>query len=210
MEGHDVDLERARVLVDDVLARPRFAEAEPSWVQRLLARLGDLLDPVLGRLDGSADLSPLAWLVVGATLGAVAWMLARAVRRRRAGAARIPADGPAGRPAVDWRAAAAEHARAGRHREAVACHLRAGVAELAAAGLVEEVAGRTVAEYAAELAEAAPRRVAAFRDAAAVFERTWYAGQPADAADVAAVAAAVARLSHDEVPPRSRPVGAPS
>lgn len=195
------DLDRVRRLVDEVRARPAFAEAEPSWLDRALERLGDLFDPILRRVGGSGAFDVLAWVVIGLVVaGALVWAVRAFLRRGGPDRTAVLGDDDVGRDPVDWLALARQHAEAGEHREAVRCHLRAGVAQLAAAGLLREVAGRTVGEYERELARNAPRRTAAFADAADVFEAVWYAGEEADAAHVTSVAAAVARLDRDERP----------
>ena len=195
------DLDRVRRLVDDVLSRPLFRDAEPSWFDRLMTRLGDLFDPLLRRLSGEGGSlgQVLAWLVVGTVVALVLVGVARSIARRSRGRGVVhDDDGELGRPPTDWAAEARAHAAAGRHREAVRCHLRAGIAGLAADGLLREVAGRTVTEYGDELARTAPRRTAAFADAAAVFEAVWYAGDEADAGHVATIHDAVGRLDRDE------------
>lgn len=94
---------------------------------------------------------------------------------RRSPAPGEPEVGTVGRHARDWLQDAATAEAGGQLREAVRCHYRALVAELAADGLVEEVPGRTAGEYRAEVAGRAPGAVAAFGRATDRFEVAWYA-----------------------------------
>jgi hypothetical protein len=91
------------------------------------------------------------------------------------------------RPPADWRAEAAGHEAAGRWRDALRCHWRATVAELAARGLVEEVPGRTTGEYRAGVARAVPAVAEPFSRSTRLFEDAWYAAVdvgPAETAEV--------------------------
>lgn len=204
------DLDRVRRLVAEVRDRPAFQDAEPSILERVLSRLGDLFDPLVRRA-GDADLfDVLAWFVVGLVVAAALVGAARGVARRTRGPRPVHDDATdLGQPPTRWAEAARAAAAAGDHREAVRLHLRAGVAALAEEGLLREVAGRTVAEYGRELRRTAPARVAAFDEAAAVFEAVWYAGEQADAGHVATVADAVARLDRDARGAAGREVVAP-
>ncbi len=102
-----------------------------------------------------------------------------------------------GRSSRDWLVEAAEHEAAGRRRDAVRCRYRALLADLAAAGLVEEIAGRTSGEYLAAVESDVPAAAEAFADATRRFELAWYGATPVDATDADAFAAVARRVVRD-------------
>ena len=170
--------EEVRRAVEEVLGRPEYRQAASG--DSLLDRLFDAVMEQLGRLllrlagqggDGS-------W--VGSLV--LAW---RTLSRFRRGHTVDPVvDGPTGRPARDWGTEAAEHAAAGRYRDALRCRYRETVALLAGAGLLEEIPGRTTGEYAAELADALPSAGSAFDRLTRLFEAAWYGRRTVTAEDL--------------------------
>jgi Domain of unknown function (DUF4129) len=163
-----------------VLSRREFREPRPSLLAQLRQRLLDVLGRLIARVLDGAHGSLIGWLVVAALVTVVVLLLARFA----AGVSRDP-----GLPGLDhlaadvrtgaeWRAEAAGHEAAGRWRQAVRCHYRALVADLAARGLVDEVPGRTAGEYRAEVTASAPTAAADFGGATELFERAWYGNRP--------------------------------
>lgn len=148
----------------------------------LLDLLGRVLD-LFGRTGRGGLVGSMLLLLA---LAAVGYGIVRAVRRIRRTA---PAAGPeprhTGRSATDWVREAQEHEAAGRWRAALRAHHRALVADLAAAGLVEEVPGRTAAEYEREAAAAVPSAGDPLAAVTRLFERAWYADAPVGPEDVA-------------------------
>lgn len=134
-----------------------------------------------GSLIGTVVILALALVVV-----LLAVRFARTVRPDAAAAAAV--DNQLGRSGSAWRHDAAEHAAAGRWRDAVRCHYRALLADLAAAALVEEVAGRTTGEYLAAVRDDVPASAAAFAEATQGFERAWYTDHDVTAGDADAIA----------------------
>lgn len=176
--------------VRQVLRDPAFTASQENWLSRLrddvrqwfLERLADLFDSGAGTV--------LAWTLVGLAVVVGLLVVVRATRGLRRGA--VAAEGPAAvvvtrRPASDWLADARAARGAGDLAEAVRCGYRAVVAGLAAEDALEEVPGRTVGEYRAQVRDRRPERADAFAAASEVFERVWYAQRPATDADVGAV-----------------------
>lgn len=182
--------DEVRRVVAEVLSRPEYAEAAPSFVARvrgwLAEQLGRLLEAVVG--TGQASLiGSLLFAVAVAVAVVLAVRFARALRRDPETVA-VTADG-VGRHPADWAAEADAHEAAGDYRKALRCRYRHVIAVLAAAGVVDEAPGRTTGEY---LAQARNRRPAAGDDLAAVtraFEAAWYGQAPVDAAVLEAVRA---------------------
>lgn len=182
-----------------VLARSEFQEARPSWWQQLLQFLADLWAKLFDLLSGGGRGS----IIGTAMLIAVAVLLVLAVIRFTRGVQRDQArevvhDHDVGRTAADWEAEAREHELRGEWRDAVRCHYRALLAELAAEGLVEEVAGRTSGEYLALVGVGLPDAAAPFEDATRAFEAAWYGHEQPSSQDVAGfrdAAAATARAA---------------
>jgi len=171
---------------DRILSRPEFRPPARSLFQRVLdwgsERLGDLVDG-LGRAGGPV----VGWIVVALILGLIAvvtWRAARSLRTDPTRAGGVAVDGRL-RPAADWRAEAARHEASGLWRDAVRCHWRALVADLAARGLVEELPGRTTGEYRGQVARSVPDGASQFAAATGLFEDAWYASVEVEQDDVA-------------------------
>ncbi len=182
------DPEAARSAAEEILSRPRFAEATESLWNRVLSEVVDFLATLFGRaVQGDAG-SVIAIVVLVLAVIAAVMLTVRAVRRRAGvlgGATATPDDVERG--AEDWAAEARAHDAAGRSREAVRCWLRVAIARLRDRGVVEEIPGRTVREYGTAVAAGEPALAASFRRAGDVFERVWYGDVEAQAADVAIV-----------------------
>lgn len=186
----DVDGEAVDGAVRRVLRDPAFTASQENWLTRLredvrqwfLERLADLFDSGAGTV--------LAWALVGLAVVVGLLVVVRATRGLRRGA--VAEGGPAAvvvtrRPATDWLADARAAREAGDLAEAVRCGYRAVVAGLATEDALEEVPGRTVGEYRAQVRTRRPERADAFAAASEVFERVWYAQRPATDADVGRV-----------------------
>jgi hypothetical protein len=180
---HDPD--GLRDTATDLLSRPPFVDQQPGPVGRLLARVGDVIADLLGRLLGlMGGGSTLGWVIVAiaaAVLAVVAWRVSRGATLDR----RVPQAGPgqAAHLAVDWDRDADAARDRGDLREAVRCRYAAVVATLLEAGVVEGSPGRTVRELEAEVQAGAPSLLADVAAAGERFERIWYGGEPATEAD---------------------------
>lgn len=176
--------------IHEVLARPQYAGARKSW----LTRFGEdirtwVLEQLAKLFEGGAG-NVIAWTLV-VTVALFAGLLAiRFVRTVRRGAATTPGSDVViqiERTPAAWLAQADIALRSGRLAEAVRCGYRAVVARLALSGAVDEVPGRTVGEYRAQVGQRRPDLVAPFVEASDVFERVWYAQRPASRDDVTEV-----------------------
>ena len=177
----------ARRRAEEILGRPEFRPEPRSVVERVLDLMGELLDRIVAGVGGGNRV--LAWsavVVVVAILAVVLWRAVLALQTDPGTRDGVAVDGRR-RPPADWRAEAAGHEAAGRWRDALRCHWRATVAELAGRGLVEEVPGRTTGEYRTGVARAVPSAAEPFARATRLFEDAWYAAEdvgPAEAAQV--------------------------
>jgi len=169
--------------VHQVLARPQYHYAGPSFLERIQ---NDVVDWLARVLTGVVGAGIGAWVVVAlvvAVVAFVAWRLAGGMTRDPGreivlSAGRI-------RPATEWRAEAEAHERAGEWRLAVRARYRALVADLAGRGVLEEVPGRTAGEYRSELGANLPGAAPQFAGATELFEGAWYGKRPTAAADAA-------------------------
>jgi hypothetical protein len=182
----DHDPERVRELADDILAHPRYDEAEPSLPDRILEWVGEQLAKLIGELVGGGGGAVVAWIILLAFAAAVVFLLVRF------GRITLPATSANREPEVmveltrtasEWRAEADRLEADGRWREALRCRYRALVADLVRRGTIPEQAGRTAGEYARDVAAREPGAAPAFAAATELFEAVWYGGAEAGPAD---------------------------
>ena len=176
------EIARARLALDEVLARPEFAQmARETAMTRLQQRLVDWLRRWWARIGGdrlpvSSTASVFAWIASLAALAVLAGWLVQTLRRTQ----RLPrmlADVPEGRrvPARVWaqRAVSADDVR-----EAVRCAYRAVVSRYEEDGTWRIDEARTPREYVRLL----PRDHAGrpiLEDVARRFEEVWFGGRSA-------------------------------
>jgi hypothetical protein len=193
-----VDPDDVRRVVDEVLSRPEYADAEPSLFQRAFDRFFEWLGD---RLDGTlpAEVPEQIGMIVLAVLGLVAaWLIIKNLARVRRNRRQPVAIGePTGRSPEDWLADAAAHEAQGEFRAALRCHYRATVALLAAEGFLDEIAGTTTGEYRAALAEVLPAASEPFGELTTEFERAWYGRARVERADLDRAVAAAERVRRD-------------
>lgn len=196
LEVPSTGAEEARRIADDVLARREFAEAEPSLWDRFMQWLGDqigLMFEAIGSGGRGTVVGLITLLVVG---GVAVFFVVRYTRTvRRDPGMDLAMDEWIGRSSREWMAEAAEHEAAGQWRDAVRCRYRGLLADFAAAGLVDEVAGRTSGEYLTAIREDVPAAAEDFADVTRRFEAAWYGHQATAAADVEAFRAAARRVA---------------
>jgi hypothetical protein len=184
----DLGRDEAAQLARDELAKQVYRDAGPGLVERLVRWL---LEQAGRLLDGAAGVSPggYAGLVVVLLLVAAAVVAGRlkiGPLGRRSSREEALFVGRT-RTAAQHRAAADAHAAAGEWAEAVRERLRAVVRSLEERAVLDERAGRTADEAAAEAGRALPSCAAGLRAAAVLFDEVWYGGRPAGPESYAAL-----------------------
>lgn len=166
---------------EEILGRPEFQPPPKSLYQRALDEIGERLNDFLNALVSGGRGAVLAWLVLAAVIGAVAYLLVRGLqrdRRQKSAPSLDTVDVDARRPPADWAAEAARFAATGAWRDALRCRYRWLIASLAGAGVVDEVPGTTAGEYRTLVGAARPSVAGEITDATAMFERAWYGNAP--------------------------------
>jgi hypothetical protein len=170
--------------------RPVTTDSGGNWLNQQIAKLLQAISDWLGRLNppgtSGSPFAParlIAYLVVGAPVLLVAWVLVRAMRRRRRRAA-LPAAAPSDIHAPVVSAAAdlpadplsyAETlASQGRHRDAVRALYGGAARHLADVGAVTRMRTRTNLEMVRDVRASAPALAPAFSRLTADFETAWY------------------------------------
>jgi hypothetical protein len=179
----------------EVLAREQYAELRPTVIDRFWSAVMDVFGRLIDLVGRTGQGGLIGTVLLLGVLALLIFLAVRLLRRVRGGGGLVEAPvGLAGRSAGDWAEEARRHESAGRWREAVRCHHRALVAQLAAEGLVEEMPGRTAAEYEAEAVVSVPGAADAMRSATRRFEHAWYANDPVGADDVRALLEAAGQV----------------
>lgn len=173
-----------RDLADRILADPRYDRPGRSIPERILEWFGDQLGKVLGSMVGSGAGTLVAWVLVAAAVGFVAYLV---VRYGRAGALpRSLGGAPATmveltRSPAEWRADAVRLEAQGRWKEGLRCRHRALIADLVRRGVIPEQAGRTAREHARDVATSLPTVAPEMAAATELFEAVWYGDLPTGA-----------------------------
>jgi hypothetical protein len=179
----DITREAAQQAARAELAKPAYHQAEPNPIERatqwLFDRLGELLDRAAAATPGGPFGIVVLVLLLAAVIVVVRWRVGPV---RRAGVETQELFAGRVMTAAEHRAAADQHAAAGRWAEAVRERLRAIVRGLEARGLLEPRPGRTADEAAAEGAAVLPGCGPGLREAARRFDEVWYGGRPASTA----------------------------
>jgi hypothetical protein len=176
----ELDRAAARQAAREELAKQIYRDAGPSLSERALRWFYEHL---VRLLDGAAGVSPggytgLVAVVIVLVAAGVAFRVGVGPMRRA-----VNRDEPLfvgrARTARQHRAAADEHAAAGRWAEAMRDRLRAVITLLEERTLIDPRPGRTADEAAAAAGEAVPGCAADLRAAAKAFDEVWYGGRPA-------------------------------
>ena len=172
----------------EVLDRPEFRPAQPSWWDRIVQNILDAIVRWFASISAGDPSSIIGTVVL---LGAAVALLIVVVRFTRSvrgvPAVRVATDAQIGRSPRQWLDEAERHEAASAWRDAIRCRYRAVLAEMAAGGLVEEVAGRTSGEYRITVERDVPAAAQPFAQVTAIFEQAWYGHQETTAGDVAAM-----------------------
>ncbi|MFF8829913.1 DUF4129 domain-containing protein [Streptomyces sp. NPDC015131] len=174
----------AREAAERELSRPEYHENDPNLLQRALDTFWDWVSRLFDSAAGATPGGPLGLVVVTvavlALLGALWWRLGTPRRTPAPAGSLFGDDRP--RSAAQHRAAAEEHAAAGRWNQAVQERMRAIVRSLEERALLEPRPGRTADEAAAEAGHPLPAHADELRTAARVFDDVTYGGRTADRA----------------------------
>jgi uncharacterized membrane protein YeaQ/YmgE (transglycosylase-associated protein family) len=182
------DPEQVRGLADQILSEERYRQPPESIPDRVLGWIGEQIGKLLGQLVGGGGGTVVAWLILGAAIGAVVYLLARH------GRVTLPGVTPAAPSQVmveltrrphEWRAEADALEAQGRWREGLRCRHRAVIAELVGRGAIPDQAGRTAGEYVRDVAVTLPDAAPALSAATELFEAAWYGGADTGAAEAA-------------------------
>jgi len=184
----DLGRDEAAQLAREELAKQVYRDAGPGLVERLvrwlLEQAGRLLDGAAGVSPGGYSGLVVVLLLVAAAVVAVRLKVGplgrRAAREEALFVGRT-------RTAAQHRAAADAHAAAGAWAEAVRERLRAVVRSLEERAVLDERAGRTADEAAADAGRALPSCAVGLRAAAVLFDEIWYGGRPAGPESYAAL-----------------------
>jgi hypothetical protein len=175
------------------LSKPVYGQAGDSLVsraiQKVLEWISDLLDGLVSPTsDGDAGLLILIGLIVLVVV-VVLWR-AGVLRTTRTTAAQTVFDTDKPRTAAQYRAQAEQEATAGDYAAAVRSRFRACVAELTERTVLDERAGRTAYEAAADAARVVPELRETLQPAADVFTEVVYGNRPGTPERYSAVFAA--------------------
>jgi hypothetical protein len=176
----DVTAPDARDAANRELANPAYHAAQPSVVGRVLAwlynHIVDLLDAAAGALPGGKEgLIALALLLLVIVI-AMRWRVGALRRVHRSSP--VGLDTPS-QSAAELRKAADEALARGDRAQAVLQRFRAITRGLEERGVLEERAGRTVDEVAAEAGARLPEHGAGLGAAARTFDDVVYGGRTA-------------------------------
>lgn len=188
-----------RDAADDVLDGAEFQRPEPNVLERARAWVEERVGRVLQGLVTGDGASVLGWIVLLASVVAIALLLARlgrTVQRDPARATSVSVE--RARTAAQW-VDEAERLEAEREwKLALRCRFRALVTSLVEQGRVDDVPGRTAGEYRAQIDDALADAAADFAEATYLFEDAWYGDEPTGPAEnerFRALAAAVLEAS---------------
>lgn len=202
------DPDEARSWLEDELAKPAYAEAQPTWFDQMAKAIGDfisgILNPQVGPGGGMVLAAIIGVLIVAIIVAAIiVWGVPRARASSRLTADDLLFGEEETRTAAELRQAAQQAAAAGDYDEAVILRFRALARRLSERGAVRLGPGATVHAFAAQASSAFPNEVAELSAAADVFDAVRYLRQPG-------TAEAYDRIGHtDERLERSRPVMLP-
>jgi hypothetical protein len=191
-----------RKSLDAILARPEYKNAtKVSNRDRMLEWLENFFDRILARLAGIGSRAPwigtlIEILLAAGALTILAWLLFRLERNARV---RLVPDiesapgAPSAREWQVWLKDAETAAAAGAWREAIHSVYWASISRLESARLWPADRARTPREYLGLLRGADPRETT-LTALTRSFERTWYGGREAEAADFSAALHLAAEL----------------
>ncbi|MCW2944862.1 MAG: hypothetical protein JWR24_1579 [Actinoallomurus sp.] len=176
--------DQARELGRRELQKPIYHRDEPSLVDRVIRKISDWLNSLLGHVPGSHTGGSGGWtalvvlLVLLVLVAAAVWWRAGNVRRNAAVREGLLDDRPT--TAEDHRAGAERHAAAGEWPQAIRERLRAIARDLEERAILDPRPGRTADELAAEAGAALPGHADELTVGVRVFDDVWYGGRGGD------------------------------
>jgi hypothetical protein len=184
----------ARETADSILSRREYRGVhmpgtKETWIDRATGWVIKFIEKLFGKAIENAStirtfVTVLTWaLLLGAASLLFLWLFRtfKALSTPELSLEGTPGEFVSAKPAETWLAEAQQAAASGQHRLAICLAYWAGIAGLERAGAWRPDRARTPREYLRHAAEAPflPTLRSLTRD----FERTWYANQPASAAD---------------------------
>jgi hypothetical protein len=177
--GRDEAHELARRELD----KPIYHRDRPSWLERVLDRVGDWLRDLMDRsAEPTAHGNGGGWislvviaLLVAVVIGLVMWLMRDRLNirsRRRPLLEETPST------ARGHRENAEDHAAAGQWAEAIRERLRAIARDLEERAVLGPRPGRTADELAAEAGGTLPDLADDLRTGVRIFDDVWYGGRP--------------------------------
>jgi hypothetical protein len=180
------DPDEARSWLEDELAKPAYAEAQPTWFDQMAKAISDfissILNPQIGPGGGMVVAAIIGVLIVAIIVAAViVWGVPRARATSRLTADDLLFGEEETRTAAELRRAARQAAAASDWDEAVILRFRALARGLSERGAVRLGPGATVHAFAAQAAAAFPGEVTELNIAADLFDAVRYLRQPGTA-----------------------------
>ena len=177
----DPDAPDARKLLIDELAKPEYAAARPTLIDRIAQAIQDWLDSFRAPEDGSVpDLFPLVVtvLIVGLIVAAFIVFGRPRLQRKSRAAGALFSDSLDARSAAELRVSAQTAAASGDFVVAIEEMFRAVARQLAERTVVSVTPGTTAQEFAARAGRAFPDHVDAFTSGARAFDGVRYLDRP--------------------------------
>lgn len=166
------------------LSKRAYHRGDPSLIDRglvwLVKKFSKLLDNAAKHAPGHGI---GLVLIVAIAAAVVVLVIARVGALRRSPHADQAIFGVGESTADDHRSRAEQFAKAGEWAEAIRERLRAIARELEQRGVLDPRPGRTAAELSREAGAQLPAVAQDLRTAASIFDRVWYGGRTATAAD---------------------------
>ncbi|MFT4219798.1 MAG: DUF4129 domain-containing protein [Microbacterium sp.] len=185
------DPDEARRWAEQELAKPEYAQAQPTWFDLAAREVGEFIDHLLhpsvsGGWSGLPAVIAIVVVVVLVVAAILIWGRPRAAHRSRAAVAELFGDDE--RSAAQLRRDAAARAAEQDWQEAIVLRFRALARGLSERGVVDPVPGATVHAFAREAARAFPAEGPRVEHAATAFDDVRYLRQPGTPALYALVA----------------------
>lgn len=179
--GQQAEFVRARTAARKILARAEFQRPEPTWWDRVKAKIDEFLVRLFLGVDRVTTQSPwvgrmLEWLLfISAAVGMLVWVLRTVQRQRlRVALGAEPAKATAwDREREDWRRLAEREAAKGAWREAIHALYWAAIVHLEQRRAWRHNPSRTPREY-VRLLKAGSAEQRDLRSLTSALEQSWY------------------------------------